>query len=176
MRTVFLNLCLSGIALASCDAQTPPQSASPSFEVVKTPQEWKKALGAERYRILIEKGTEAPWSGEYNLHFENGIYHCGACQYPLFESSSKFDSHCGWPSFDAPIDEHRIVETVDRSHGMTRTEIQCARCGGHLGHVFNDGPTATGLRYCVNSLSLGFEPQSDSASAKPRTSSQPVHR
>jgi len=180
MRTLFFSTLAFGLFLASCEAQTPPSSApSPkpaSFEVVKSPQEWKKALGADRYRVLFEKGTEAPYSGEYNLHFENGTYHCGACNYPLFESSSKFDSHCGWPSFDAPIDAHRIVETVDRSHGMTRTEIQCARCGGHLGHVFDDGPTATGLRYCVNSLSLEFEAPSKTQSGQKDTSAQPVHR
>jgi len=162
MNAKSLFLCCAALALLSCEAQTPKSSKTsaavqtPDFEVKKSPEEWKKALGSDRYRILFEKGTEAPHSGKYDLHFEKGVYSCGACGLELFKSDSKFDAHCGWPSFDGPIEEGRILETTDRSHGMTRTEIQCARCGGHLGHVFNDGPTSTGLRYCVNSLSLDF--------------------
>ncbi len=157
----------------SCQAQSPSPALSsnesePQFEIQKSPEEWKKALGSDRFRILFEKGTEAPYSGEYNLHFEEGVYSCGACGIELFKSDSKFDSHCGWPSFDRPIEEGRIVETTDRSHGMSRTEIQCARCGGHLGHVFNDGPTSTGLRYCVNSLSLDFGDDKKEEKANPK--------
>jgi peptide-methionine (R)-S-oxide reductase len=91
------------------------------------------------------------------MHFQKGVYSCGGCGAPLFESSSKFDGHCGWPSFDREIEEGKILERKDLSHGMVRTEILCAQCGGHLGHVFDDGPTETGLRYCVNSLSINFE-------------------
>ncbi len=128
-----------------------------NFKVQKTEEEWKKELGAERYAILREAGTERPFTGEYNMHIENGVYHCGACNAPLFESTSKFDGHCGWPSFDAPIEKGAIIEKLDKTHGMIRTEILCGSCGSHLGHVFNDGPTDTGVRYCVNSLSLGFD-------------------
>ena len=113
-------------------------------------------LGPERYRILRQKGTERPFSGKYNLTAEDGTYKCGACATPLFESSSKFDSGCGWPSFDESI-EGSVEYVKDTSFGMIRTEILCATCGSHLGHVFNDGPTQTGQRYCVNSLSVDFQ-------------------
>ncbi len=127
------------------------------FPLEKSEARWREELSKEQYAVLREKGTEAPFSGKYNLHFKEGIYHCAACQTPLFASAAKFDAHCGWPSFDAPIKKGVIVEKLDKNHGMLRSEILCAHCGGHLGHVFNDGPTGTGLRYCVNSLSLGFE-------------------
>ncbi len=126
-------------------------------KVVKTDEEWQKELSPNQYYVLRQKGTERPGTGEYNLHFEDGIYHCAGCNSPLFKSDSKFESHCGWPSFDAAISDSTIIEIEDRSHGMIRTEIVCAKCNGHLGHVFNDGPTETGIRYCVNSASLGFE-------------------
>ncbi len=127
------------------------------YKVNKSEAEWKALLGEARYKILREKGTEYPHSGQYNLHFENGTYTCGACQEPLFESGSKFDGHCGWPSFDESI-PGKIEYVNDFSHGMRRIEILCANCGSHLGHVFNDGPTTTGQRYCVNSLSVDFKP------------------
>jgi peptide-methionine (R)-S-oxide reductase len=117
---------------------------------------WKENLSEESYRILIEKGTEPPFSGKYNLHFENGYYLCKACENPLFKSDQKFDSGCGWPSFDDAI-KGSVKNILDKSHGMIRTEIVCNNCGGHLGHVFNDGPTETGQRYCVNSLSIDFK-------------------
>jgi peptide-methionine (R)-S-oxide reductase len=117
---------------------------------------WKENLSEESYRILIEKGTEPPFSGKYNLHFENGYYLCKACENPLFKSGQKFDSGCGWPSFDDAI-KGSVKNILDKSHGMIRTEIVCNNCGGHLGHVFNDGPTETGQRYCVNSLSIDFK-------------------
>ena len=117
---------------------------------------WKENLSEESYRILREKGTEPPFSGKYNLHFENGYYLCKACENPLFKSGQKFDSGCGWPSFDDAI-KGSIKNILDKSHGMIRTEIVCNNCGGHLGHVFNDGPTETGQRYCVNSLSVDFK-------------------
>lgn len=122
----------------------------------KTDKEWREALDPERYRILREKGTERPFTGLYNTHFENGTYHCGGCGTPLFTSESKFDSGCGWPAFDRSV-EGSVAYHRDTSFGMIRTEITCSNCGGHLGHVFNDGPTETGVRYCVNSLSVDFE-------------------
>lgn len=126
-----------------------------NFKVNKTEAEWKAQLTEEEYRILRDKGTERPHTGEYNLHFEDGIYKCVGCNQQLFKSSSKFDAHCGWPSFDDAI-KGSVKNVLDKSHGMLRTEIVCSNCGGHLGHVFNDGPTTTGERYCVNSVSVKF--------------------
>ncbi|WP_035758905.1 peptide-methionine (R)-S-oxide reductase MsrB [Flavobacterium tegetincola] len=126
-----------------------------NYSEKKTEEEWKAKLGLERYRILRQKGTEFPNSGEYNMHFEKGTYCCGACDEPLFESSSKFNSSCGWPSFDESI-PGKIEYIKDTTHGMIRTEVVCANCGGHLGHVFDDGPSETGQRYCINSLSVAF--------------------
>lgn len=126
------------------------------MKIVKSEEEWKKELSSQEYYVLREKGTEAPYSGKFNMHFEKGVYICKACGAVLFDSNSKFKSHCGWPSFDQEIVKGRIIEKLDTSHGMTRIEILCANCGSHLGHVFNDGPTKTGLRYCVNSTSLDF--------------------
>lgn len=125
------------------------------YYVNKSEKEWREQLGKEQFRILRHKGTEAPHTGKYNLHFENGAYNCAACNQQLFESNSKFDAHCGWPSFDNSIDG-TIERVLDKSHGMLRTEIVCSNCGSHLGHVFNDGPTKTGERFCVNSLSIDF--------------------
>ena len=127
-----------------------------NYSVKKTEEEWKAKLGLERYRILRQKGTEFPNSGEYNMHFEKGTYCCGACNEPLFESSSKFNSSCGWPSFDESI-PGKIEYIKDTTHGMIRTEVVCANCGGHLGHVFDDGPSETKQRYCINSLSVDFK-------------------
>lgn len=126
------------------------------FKVIKSEEEWKQSLSDEEYFVLRQAGTERPHTGKYNMHFEEGTYLCNACKEPLFESDTKFDAHCGWPSFDKAI-KGKVVEKLDRSHGMTRMEILCANCGSHLGHVFNDGPTETGLRYCMNSVSLDFE-------------------
>lgn len=122
-------------------------------------EEWKARLDPMQYHVLREKGTERPYTGLYNAHFENGVYSCAACGQELFDSSQKFDSHCGWPSFDAELPGNKIDKIKDNSHGMQRTEIVCANCGSHLGHIFDDGPTSTGQRYCVNSLSLAFKPQ-----------------
>ena len=116
----------------------------------------KENLSEEQRRVLVNKGTEAPFSGEYNLHFKDGVYRCAGCDEPLFESDMKFESNCGWPSFDQAIDG-KVSYEKDKSLGMIRTEILCANCGGHLGHIFDDGPTETGQRYCVNSLSLQFQ-------------------
>ncbi|MBQ4819367.1 peptide-methionine (R)-S-oxide reductase MsrB [Aquimarina sp. MMG016] len=126
------------------------------YPIQKTEAEWKQQLSEEQYRVLRQKGTERPFTGEYNMHFEEGTYTCMACNTPLFESATKFDSGCGWPSFDKSI-EGRVEYIRDTSHGMIRTEILCANCGSHLGHVFNDGPTETGQRYCVNSVSVDFD-------------------
>lgn len=126
------------------------------YPIKKSEAQWKEELGLEKYRILRQKGTEFAHSGKYNLHFEKGIYCCGACGEPVFESSSKFNSGCGWPSFDKSI-PGKIEYLKDTTHGMIRTEILCANCGSHLGHVFDDGPTETSTRYCVNSLSVDFE-------------------
>jgi peptide-methionine (R)-S-oxide reductase len=126
------------------------------YPIQKSEAQWIEELGAERYRILRGKGTERPHSGIYNLHFEHGAYACGACHAPLFESNSKFDSGCGWPSFDESL-QGSIEYVRDNSFGMIRTEILCSNCGSHLGHVFDDGPTKTGQRYCVNSLSIDFK-------------------
>jgi peptide-methionine (R)-S-oxide reductase len=126
----------------------------------KTEEEWKKILTEEQYAILRGKGTERPWTGKYNEHFEKGKYVCAGCGFELFTSESKFNSHCGWPSFDAEIEKGNVATQTDYTHGMVRTEILCSRCGGHLGHVFDDGPTKTGLRYCVNSVSIDFKKDS----------------
>jgi peptide-methionine (R)-S-oxide reductase len=125
--------------------------------IQKTEEEWKRELTPEQYHVMREKGTERPFSGEYEGFWENGVYKCGACGTPLFESEAKFDAGCGWPSFDRPLPNAQIHEHVDQSFGMRRTEVTCGNCGAHLGHVFDDGPTDTGLRYCINSVSLGFD-------------------
>jgi peptide-methionine (R)-S-oxide reductase len=126
--------------------------------VVKTDAEWRAELTPEQYRIARQKGTERAFTGEYNDCHEAGTYHCVCCGEPLFASTAKFDSGSGWPSFVAPVAKDAVAEEVDTSHGMRRTEIHCARCAGHLGHVFPDGPRPTGLRYCVNSASLKLRP------------------
>lgn len=123
-----------------------------------THEEWRKLLTNEQYYILRDKGTERAFNGEYWNHFEEGIYFCAGCGSKLFDSHAKFDSDCGWPSFSEPFQEEIIQQEVDTSFGMRRTEVLCKECGGHLGHVFNDGPKDRGgLRYCINSASLKFE-------------------
>ncbi len=161
MKSLFTLLI--GLAMfISCNAQDNGHQKSndmKKYTVVKTEQEWKESLSAEEYRILREKGTEYPFSGEYNEHFEKGTYSCAACDYKLFDSSHKFKSHCGWPSFDNELGGDRVVRVEDKSLGMKRVEILCGNCGGHLGHIFDDGPTDTGQRYCVNSISIKFTPE-----------------
>ncbi len=123
----------------------------------KTEKEWEKELTPEQYRVLRSCGTEPAFTGKYVNHHEDGFYYCAGCGAKLFNSETKYDSGSGWPSFYNAVADSSIVEILDKSYGMLRTEIKCGNCGGHLGHVFNDGPNPTGLRYCVNSLSLEFK-------------------
>ena len=128
---------------------------SKNYPIVKSESEWHNELSDEEFRVLRKKGTELPFTGKYNNHFDKGIYRCRACDTPLYDSESKFESGCGWPSYDRAL-PGALEFIKDNSHGMIRTEIVCAKCGGHQGHVFNDGPSNTGERYCVNSVSIRF--------------------
>src|SRR5690606_8821631 len=130
-------------------------------KIKKTDEEWRAELTPEEYRVTREKGTEAPFTGKYYDEHRKGIYRCSNCGEPLFTSETKYDSGCGWPSFDAPMDEESIEEQEDKSFGMRRTEVLCSKCEAHLGHVFDDGPQPTGLRYCINSVSLKLEPEEE---------------
>lgn len=126
----------------------------------KTEQHWREQLTPEQYHVCREKGTEPPFTGKYTDCKKNGIYHCVCCGNPLFDSDAKFDSGCGWPSFSAVLGDQSLQESPDLSHGMRRIEVTCKVCGAHLGHVFTDGPQPTGLRYCINSVSLTLQDKS----------------
>jgi peptide-methionine (R)-S-oxide reductase len=127
-------------------------------EIEKTEEEWQGVLTPEQYRVLRQAGTERAFTGEYWDLKDKGVYRCAGCGAELFDSNTKFDSGCGWPSFYESLDKEKVEEREDNSFGMRRVEVVCKRCGGHLGHVFPDGPRPTGLRYCINSLSLKFDP------------------
>jgi len=134
-----------------------PAEAAQTFEITRSPQDWRKALGPQRYAVLREASTERPGSSPLLNEHRKGVFACAGCGLPLFASQTKFDSGTGWPSFYQPL-PHAVVTKTDRTFGMARTEVLCRRCGGHLGHVFDDGPKPTGLRYCMNGLALVFRP------------------
>jgi peptide-methionine (R)-S-oxide reductase len=158
-KSIVLGTLLSIVAVCSAaGAQVIPNGA-PFKKVVKSDAEWKKILNSEQYQILRQSGTERAYSGAYWDNHEVGDYLCAGCGLKLFSSDSKFDSHTGWPSFFQPVAKNAVERKKDSSYGMERSEVRCARCGGHLGHVFDDGPQPTGLRYCINSPALKFVPK-----------------
>lgn len=161
----YLFLFLISFSLNACAQQESEKSAQQDFSAQDgwdlSEEEWKERLTAQEYEVLREKGTEQAFSGKYWDLKSEGVYHCAACGLPLFSSETKFKSGTGWPSYYAPLNSENVKELPDNSFGWNRTEVVCARCGGHLGHVFEDGPEPTGLRYCLNSVSLEFEAEDD---------------
>jgi len=143
--------------LASTDNSDPMAKTNETFEITKTDAEWQQQLSPEQFKVLRKHGTERAGTSPLDKVYDAGIYHCSGCDLPLFSSDTKFNSGTGWPSFYAPL-ENAVAYTVDKSFFMTRTEVHCRRCGGHLGHVFDDGPKPTGKRYCMNGVSLAFVP------------------
>ena len=161
-----ISLAVSNTLIASTLAQKPTRSGraeSPRPKVIKSDQEWKQRLTAEQYYITRESGTEAAYSSPLLEIHEKGTFDCVCCDLPLFSSDTKFDSHTGWPSFWAPISKSNVQEKIDKSLSEVRTEVLCARCDAHLGHVFEDGPPPTGLRYCMNGVALKFSPKHSSS-------------
>jgi peptide-methionine (R)-S-oxide reductase len=154
--SAFAALSRFPIASASGKMETKGNQDTPIKKVVKTDEEWKRILTPEQYNVARQKGTEAPYSSPLNNVHEQGTFICVCCDLPLFDSKTKFDSHTGWPSFWAPIAKQNVREEIDNSLGETRTEVLCARCDAHLGHVFDDGPRPTGLRYCMNGVAMKF--------------------
>jgi peptide-methionine (R)-S-oxide reductase len=179
MRNLLILLFFCQLTFVSCNAQSsqvkekknttmseekkvnPVYSKTDSAKVTLSEDEWKKILPSDVFYIARQKGTERPWTSKFEKFDEVGTYYCAACGNALFKSDTKFESGCGWPSFYQPISKASIIYTPDNTHGMTRTEVQCGRCKAHLGHVFEDGPPPTGLRYCINGVILDFEKAKD---------------
>lgn len=168
-RNLLLSAATLGVAatafgvlprLAASRNLPPEDDAVGSFEVSHTDDEWRQRLTDEQYRVLRQEGTERPYSSPLNDEHRTGTFACAGCQLPLFASETKFDSHTGWPSFWQPLDQ-AVGQRTDRAYGMLRTEVHCRRCGGHLGHVFDDGPRPTGLRYCMNGAAMLFTAKAD---------------
>lgn len=164
LATVFQNCSYSqnksksnSIQMDTLKKNNPVYSTSDTSKVALTEDEWKKILPGDVYHIARQKGTERPWTSKYENFFDKGTYYCAACGNALFKSDTKFESGCGWPSFYEPISKSSIIYTPDNTLGMSRTEVQCGRCKAHLGHVFEDGPPPTGLRYCINGVVLDFD-------------------
>jgi peptide-methionine (R)-S-oxide reductase len=153
----------TGDVAAGADPAVVAEGTTDMTKFEKSDADWRKQLSPEQYEVLRGKGTERPFSGKYWNTKTAGLYKCAGCGQELFVSDAKFDSGCGWPSFFQPATDHAIRENVDTSHGMVRTEVVCSRCGGHLGHVFEDGPRPTGLRYCINSASIDLVPKENEA-------------
>ncbi|MDZ4751032.1 MAG: peptide-methionine (R)-S-oxide reductase MsrB [Flavobacteriales bacterium] len=161
---IVLTAPICAAMLTGCSQTTPDQKTnqiklnmSDTTKIQKTEDEWKSELTSDEFRVLREHGTERAFTGEFHDNHDTGVYSCAGCGSELFTSETKFDSGTGWPSYYKPANETCVEETVDKSVGMVRTEVHCAKCGGHLGHKFDDGPNPTGLRYCINSVSLDFQ-------------------
>jgi len=157
LTRIILLLCLTILSI-NLSAQKTMKKNTKKYAVTKTEQEWKALLSPLQYSVLRDKTTERPFTGKYDNFYKKGTYVCAACGAQLFSSNTKFDAHCGWPSFDEAI-PGTVIYKKDTSYGMVRTEVLCANCGGHLGHIFDDGPTKTKERFCVNSASLSFNPK-----------------